>query len=440
MPPSIADLVRSAGVVGAGGAGFPTYVKLGAKVDTYLVNAAECEPLMYKDKELARLETKRLMDGLRLAMEATGAVQGIVCIKEKYHDAIDAIEPYLMGGVRLHRFENFYPAGDEFVVVYDATGRLIPPGGIPLQVGCVVSNVETLVNVARAVEGVPVTAKALTVAGAVAEPASFVVPLGTSIREVIDAAGGATVEDPVVLDGGAMMGRAVTDLAAPVTRVTGGYVVLHRDHPLVRRRLRPPEVNARIARSACDQCSFCTELCPRYLLGYAIEPHKVMRQVGFAGEKAEGWGRYGLLCCECGICDQFACPEDLPPRQMCVDAKHALAAAGRKPAFPPSRGVPHPLRDARRVPVPRLLERLGLVPYDRPAPMRDFPGRPARVHLPFKQHVGEPARPVVAEGDRVRAGQVVAAVPREALGVDIHASIDGRVSRVDDTGLRIERE
>ncbi len=438
MRRSIVDLVRDAGVVGAGGAGFPAYVKLASRVDTCLVNAAECEPLLYKDKELCRVETKRLVDGLRIAMEATGATQGIVCVKDKYHDAIDALDPYLMGAIRLHRLGNFYPAGDEVVVVWEATGRLVPPGGIPPQVGCSVHNVETLVNVARAVEGTPVTTKAITVAGAVDDPASFVVPVGLSAREAIAAAGGATVPDPVALDGGVMMGRVLPSLDAPVTRTTAGYVVLDRSHPLVQRRLRPPEVNARIARSACDQCAFCTELCPRYLLGYAVEPHKVMRAVGFAGPRVEEWNAWGLLCCECGICDLYACPEDLPPRQLCVDARRA--AAGRKPALPPSRGSPHPLRDARRVPVDRLLTRLGLTPYDRPAPLRDLPVRPARVRLPFQQHVGAPATPVVAVGDRVRTGQVVAAVDRGALGVDVHASIDGRITNIDADGLRIDRE
>ncbi|MBN1336530.1 MAG: 4Fe-4S dicluster domain-containing protein [Deltaproteobacteria bacterium] len=436
MPPSIADLVRNAGVVGAGGAGFPTWAKLSSRVDTCLVNAAECEPLLYKDKELCRLEAKRLVDGLRLAMEATGATRGIVCIKEKAHDAIRAIEPFVMGPIHLHRLGDFYPAGDEVVLVFEVTGRLVPPGGLPLHVGCLVNNVETLVNVSRAAEGIPVTTKALTITGAVAEPASFVVPLGISVREVLEAAGGATVPDGVAIEGGAMMGRVVLD--APVTRTTGGYVVLDRSHALVRRLLRPDEVHVRIARSACDQCAFCTELCPRYLLGYAVEPHKVMRSVGFAGEKAAAWNAWGLLCCECGLCDLFACPEDLPPRRMCVAAK--AAAAGHAATPPPSRGQPHPLREARRVPTARLVERLGLAPYDRPAPMRPFPGLPSRVFLPFQQHVGVPAAPVVRVGDRVRVGQVVAAVDRGALGVDIHASIDGRVTAIEAGGLRIERE
>lgn len=439
MADPIADRARDAGIVGAGGAGFPLHVKLSATLDTYLVNGAECEPLLYKDKELMRLQARRLVSGLRMAMEATRATRGIIAVKAKYHDAIDAMEQEISGAITIHQFDNFYPAGDEFVIVYEATGRLIPPGGLPLQVGCAVSNVETLINLSLAAEGVPVTHKALTVTGAVAEPASFFVPVGVSIRDVLAFVGGATVPDPAVIDGGPMMGKAVLDLDLPVTKTTGGYVVLPRDHTLIQRKLRPMDHAVKIARSACDQCMQCTELCPRFLLGYGIEPHKVMRSVGFVGDREIPWAQQGLLCCECSLCDLYTCPEDLTPRDMCVRSKQVYRQKGLKFDLPKGLGRVHPMRQARRVPVDRLIHRLGLTPWNVPAPMTDRRFEAHTVQLLLKQHVGVPAVPVVREGEAVHLGQVVARIPEGKLGVPVHASIDGRVTRIDSASIWITR-
>ncbi len=439
-PHPIVQQARAAGVVGAGGAGFPTYVKLGAKVDTYIVNAAECEPLLCKDQELMLRHGAEMVRGLQLAMASTGAQRGVIAIKRHYHDAIDALTPHLPAGVELYLYENFYPAGDEVIIVFDVTGRLIPPGGLPLQVGCAVNNVETLINLARAAEGIPVTHTALTVAGAVRHPVSAVVPIGVTAREVLELAGGPTVANPALLDGGAMMGKVVFDIDEPITKTSGGFIVLPRDHHLIRRKSRSDEVNVKISRSACDQCMMCTELCPRYLLGYAIEPHKVMRSVGFSGETELGWAQLGLLCCECSICDLYACPEDLPPKEMCVRSKRVWQATGTRPEPLIGLGRPHPMRDARRVPIPRLIKRLGLEQWDVHAPMTERTVVPTRVRLAFRQHIGAPTEAAVAVGDRVEVGQVVATVPDSKLGAPIHASISGVVRRIDERYIHIHAD
>src|SRR2546423_500407 len=138
---------------------------------------------------------------------------------------------------------------------------------------------ETLLNIAW---DRPVTHKYLTVAGAVERPVTLRVPVGVTVQECLDLAGKPTCDGPIaVLDGGAMMGKLVTDLERPITRTTGGLIVVPATHDLVRRRERPQKVIDQIGRSACDQCSFCTELCPRFLLGHPIEPHLAMRNLGF---------------------------------------------------------------------------------------------------------------------------------------------------------------
>ncbi len=433
MAPNIVQQVKQAGVIGAGGAGFPTYVKLESPVDTYLCNAAECEPLLYKDQELMRLDAERMVRGMRLAMEAVGATRGVIAVKGKYKRAIAALQQHTGPDIEFHHFGSFYPAGDEYVVVTDVTGRLIPVGGLPKDVGCAVNNVETFINIAAAADGVPVTHTCLTVTGAVNEPRTMSVPVGVTAAECVAAAGGATVADFVLLDGGAMMGKLVGPEAL-VTKRSGGYIVLPPDHSLVKRRTRSFESNRIIAQSACDQCSYCTEFCPRYLLGYAIEPHKVMRSVGFAGEAEAGWAQLGLQCCECNLCSLYACPEDLPVMEMCVQSKVIWRerSAPERPPLLEHAGQPHPLRNARRVPIGRLTQRLGLSDYDRPAPMDGVTVTPDRVRIPLSQHIGAPASPSVSPGDTVIQGQEIGAAPRASLSVPVHASIAGTVTHVSD--------
>ena len=170
--------IEDCGVVGAGGGGFPTEAKLKAQVPLVIVNGAECEPLLHKDKELLRHEAGAMLAGLKTVMDRVGASEGVVGVKNKYDDVLRALQPVLPAGTRTFPLSDSYPAGDEFILVHDVTGRVIPPGGLPKDVGALVVNVETLVNVGH---GRPVTHKYLTVAGAVREPVTLRVPVGTSI-------------------------------------------------------------------------------------------------------------------------------------------------------------------------------------------------------------------------------------------------------------------
>lgn len=224
---TIRDRVRAAGVTGAGGAGFPTHVKLQAQVDTFLVNAAECEPMLKVDQQLMALQASRLIRGVQYAMRATGAREGIIALKEKYQTAIKALTPLLTPAIRLHMLPDVYPAGDEVLTIWLATGRRVPPAALPVSVGVVVNNVQTVLNIARAVEQqYPVTRRTLTVNGAVARPLTLTVPLGMPLREVLAIAGGVTVDNPGFINGGPMMGSLIPSLDAPVTKTTGGLLVL----------------------------------------------------------------------------------------------------------------------------------------------------------------------------------------------------------------------
>jgi len=429
------DKVRQAGIVGAGGAGFPTYVKLESRVEYYLANGAECEPLLAKDDEIMKREAENILMGLNLAADYVGADKRYIALKEKHKGAVGEFRRLCpKHKIEMQLLGDYYPAGDEYEVVYEITGRLIPPEGLPLQVGCIVNNVETLRNIKSANEGRPVTHKYVTVAGAVKTPMTFEAPIGISIRELIDFAGGATFydDDVAVLDGGAMMGKVQTDLSLPITKTSGGFIVLPKSNRLVYRKSMPKRQSDRIGKSACDQCTYCTEFCPRYLLGYAIEPHKVMRSLGFEGEKRDNLSVHALLCCECNLCSLYACPEDLEPRDACVHSKIALQQKGIKweQTIPPK---VHPMKEHRRVPVKKLQTRLGLNPYDVHAHFVEFDYKPQKVTIPLQQHIGAKCEAAVDVGAHVSLGDMIGRVPGDQLGAPVHSSVNGRVTNIDDS-------
>ncbi|HEY5553203.1 MAG TPA: 4Fe-4S dicluster domain-containing protein [Opitutaceae bacterium] len=436
---NLVDQVREAGVVGAGGGGFPTHVKLAGRADTVIANGAECEPLLHKDAAVMEHYAVEMIRGIRLAMEAVGATTGVVGIKAKKKGAVAAVEAACQGTpVRVQLLGDYYPAGDEFDLVHDVTGRLIPPGGIPLNVGVVVCNVETFVNVAAAADGRPVTLKTLTIAGAVRAPRTITVPVGTSLRECIAAAGGATVPDPVIAIGGMMMGETTDELDRPVTKTTGGAIVLARDHHVIERKLKPLTVQNAIGKSACDQCRYCTELCPRYLLGYAVEPHQVMRSLAFTSTGAAHWNEWAAMCCSCGLCTLYACPEELYPKEACDQSKAEMKKVGQKWSGPMT-VMPHPLREGRRLPIKTLMKKLNIDQYDHPAPLQSEVLAPRTLVLSLKQGAGAACLPLVRAGDRVAAGQPLGAIPEKSLGSMIHAPFAGTVGEITSTHISLNR-
>ena len=462
MPEQIIQKVKDAGVVGAGGAGFPTHVKIAAQVDTVIANGAECDPLLRCDQQMMAARAAEIVEGLRLVMQASGAERGIIALKREYTIAVAALQQAMRapppsppkpalskveglggkeeGNISLHLLDSHYPAGDEFVLVYEVTGRLVPETGLPLQVGCIVQNVGTLFNVARAQKGIPVTHRLLTVTGAVNEPRTLNLPLGTPIGEAVAWAGGIkiprwserTEEDYAVVVGGPMMGRLAQDLSEPITKTTTGLIVLPRNNPVVRSLSRPLGSWVKRGRSTCDQCRDCTDLCPRYLLGHDLEPHKVMRSINYGLTEPTAIVTAAVLCCECRLCEAYACPLGLSPMVYYQEIKRQLVAQGwENVVHKRSDLTPHPMREYRRVPMERLVARLGLSEYEEcicPLDEREY--RPQRVTIPLKQHIGAPSQPVVKIGDGVQRGDLIARIPEGKLGANVHASISGRVEVV----------
>ena len=446
------ETVKSAGIVGAGGAGFPTHVKLNAKAEYFIINAAECEPLIETDKFICRKYADEMIDAVVQTAAHLQAQKIVIAIKAIYKAEIESLQAAIKRAgakIEICGMPAFYPAGDEQTMVQFVTGRSVPERGLPLQVGAVVDNVGTMLNLHYAMKGQPVCDKFLSVVGEVKETTMLRVPLGTSVVECINQAGPLLGwGEYAIIMGGPMMGKVVVgdDIKnTVVTKTTGNIIVLPKDHYLISRALKPIEGIRHMAKSSCIQCRFCTDMCPRYQTGHKILPHLVMRNFwreNSITDDEEFVRCFGsaLNCCDCGVCEMFACPMNLSPRKANGYFKIKLRERGLDM---PKNQEPHalPTINHKRIATSRLVARLGLNKYyGRHAHDEFIDYTPKSVFVPFSQHIGKPAQPVVKAGDKVEKGQLIAAAAEGALSTNIHTGFAGVVKSVDAKGAVISSE
>ncbi len=440
MEKNLVDLIKSAGILGAGGAGFPTHIKVNSKAQYVIINGAECEPLLRVDQQLLSSKSKELLQSLKLVMKQTGAEHGYIALKGKYKDAIENINKYINDyeNISLFKLDNFYPAGDEQVIVYEVTKRIVPEGGIPLNVGVIVLNVETALNIYEAYfNETNVTEKYITVTGEVKNAVTVKVPIGITVKEVIDLAGGPTVDKYVVINGGPMMGKII-EQDKPVTKTTKGLIVLSVDHPLITDLTKDISQMLKEARTSCMHCSLCTEVCPRNLIGHRIEPNKLIRMESYAGVNADSeFPKTAFLCCECRLC-QYACVMNLKPWKVNSLLKVNMSKNGIKNNLQNTPDKVHPFREYKKYPVKRLISKLGLYKYDIEAPLTEVKQQFNKVSISLKQHIGAPAEAVVKVGDKVKKGNLIADMLDGKMGCRVHASISGIVTETNKDTIIIE--
>ena len=434
----LSAILQNGGVVGAGGAGFPSYAKLNEKADTIILNCAECEPLLKLHRQVLEQNAKEILDTLDLIGKILGVKQVIIGVKEAYHGAVSACEALLplYKNMSVALLPEIYPAGDEIVLIYEATGRVVAPGALPISQGVVVFNVETMLNAWYAMQGKPVTHKYVTICGEVNNPVTVLAPIGCTVKDLLPLAGGVTCADPAFVMGGLMMG-GLGALSTIVTKTTNAVIVLPSDHPVVSQKQRKTSVDLHRAMAACCHCNYCTDLCPRHLLGHPIDPAAFMRVASHM--KADITKPYvdSYFCCGCGLCEMYACGQSLSPRALLTATKTGLRAGG---VTPPKDLTPASVpknRDYRRVPVARLTARLGVTKYDLPAPIIEQEIAVKKVSIPLSQHIGVPASPLVKVGDTVTVGQPIGAAADGKLSVAIHSSVNGKVTAVSDKCVTI---
>ena len=434
---TLVQAVLNAGIVGEGGAGFPAHVKYNANADTVIANGCECEPLLHSDHHVMKHHAQSMLSGLRALGDAVGATRTVLGIKRKHTDIIPMLQTSAKKlGIEVFLLEDFYPAGDEQILVREVTGRSVPPLGIPLHVGVVVANVATLMHVDDAIKGKPITMKTITVTGEVRNPSVLNAPIGTSMLSLLEACGGIIPARPVFVLGGPMMGRVVVGMDAlakeVVTKTSGGLIVIPEGHHLHRNATLSPEFMRRRAASACIQCRMCSDMCPRNLIGHPFETHKVMQAFAHGAELSSPQGASAVICCECGACEQFACPMGMSPRRINQFVKASMRASqvtyeGTKEL----RESAVAMREFRRIPSKRLASRIGILPYL--YLQTPFIGevKPQEARIPLHQHIGAPSKACVQVGAKVCVGDLIGDIPEKALGAKIHASISGTVIAVD---------
>lgn len=429
---SILERIQDAGVVGAGGAGFPTHVKINCSAEYVIANGAECEPLLRVDQQVMQKHAREIALAMMAVMEQTGAKYGVIATKEHYEGAVTALKKGIEGTpIKLHLMKSYYPAGDEQQIIYEVTGRVVPTGGLPLDVGAIVVNVSTLVNIYDALRGIPVTDKYVTVGGAVRNPVTVSAPIGTPVKKLIEAAGGA-VGDCRYIIGGPCMGFVTDDTDTVVTKTTGGILCIPGDHPLLAKKMSG-EMDVRLAKAVCCQCTMCTQMCPRNSLGLHVQPHKAMMAAAYGDENLLGDYNGIFSCCDCGICTYFACNFGLKPSKITQGLKAQLLKSGVKPKKEVYGSVDRGIEE-KKVPTSRLIARLGVSEFDVPAPMGGEI-HAGSVKIPLKMHIGVPAAPVVKPGDVVRKGQLIA--EPQGMGARIHASISGTVQQANQDIIEI---
>ena len=310
----IVDIIAQAGIVGLGGAGFPTSVKIkGAigKVDTLIINGSECEPYITADHRLMLEQSDRLLGGVQILMHALGLKSAVIGVEGNKMDAIEHLRKQLPenSGIRVVTMKARYPQGAEKQLIQKLTGRQVPPGKLPADVKCVVVNTSTAAAVYDAVhDGIPLTRRIVTVSGGtILEPRNMVVPIGTPLEHLLAECGG-LIDDPYrVLTGGPMMGSAQYDLSVPTIKGTNAVLFLSR------RECAPTLRNAQ----SCIRCGRCIQACPMNLMPmYFNMYHK-------AGRDTELERLHIMDCMECGSC-AFVCPAHVRLVQSIRTAKNEL--------------------------------------------------------------------------------------------------------------------
>ena len=317
----IIEKVKEAGVVGMGGAGFPTHVKLSPKepdkIDHILVNGAECEPYITSDYRRMMEEPESIVGGLEVILKAFPKAVGCICIEDNKPDCIARMKEAIKGKERMEvkELKTKYPQGGERTLIYAVTGREINSTMLPADVGCVVDNVETVTSVYKAViQGQPVISRNVTVTGdGIRTPKNFSVLTGTDLSELVDAAGGLKEKIAKAISGGPMMGFALYDLHIPCTKTTSSLLFLERD----------AVSEAKQIQTACINCGRCVSVCP----GHVVPAR--LATLAEHGDMAGFEKMDGMECCECGCCS-YICPAKRPLTQSIKSMRKMVLAERKK--------------------------------------------------------------------------------------------------------------
>lgn len=436
------EAIKNSGISGAGGAGFPTYAKIDDRIDTIILNCAECEPLLKVHRQLLGTYAFEIISTLQRIAETVNAKEVIIGIKEAYRETVLAVEAELPSfpGIRIHLLPEVYPAGDEVIMIYEATGKVVAPGSIPIESGIAVFNVETILNVYHALDmAAPVIYKYLSIVGEVSNPVTVKVPIGMEVEQVVALAGQKLIKEYSYIMGGPMTGNIVTGYDV-ITKTTNAILVLPKDHFVINKKNSKSSIDMKRAMASCCQCEMCTDLCPRYLLGHPIEPHEFMRAATSGTTRDVKPFLDTMYCSSCGLCEMYSCMQGLSPRNLITEYKRGLASNGIRPQKGLQPGKVCEVREYRAVPIDRLISRIGLKKYNVAAPLTQEQVECNLVKIKWSQHIGAPSVPVVKVGDHVCRGQLLGEAKKDSLSLPVHSSIEGTVLEINEYFIRIQQK
>lgn len=483
------DLIKKslcAGIIGAGGGGFPLYKKFlsatdtkntnanaSVNIDVVIANGSECEPLLESDKLLMLKWPELVVLGIEHSMRICNAKLGIIAIKAEYKSVISSVQKVIKQRialgiynknffeVKVHLLESYYPVGDEFLLVYDTTKRIIPEGGLPLSVGVMVHNVLSLAQLSEAIDGggIAVTSRLVTIVGEIeGRPKVFKVPIGISLNKLLSRVKlKRPIDELAFIDGGPMMGKLILDTEKTVSssfcvgKRCSGVIVLPKEHLLVKAQEMSLDRMVKKSKASCCQCYRCSELCPRSLLGHStLQPHQSMRMLDYNLSAPMEAITSAFLCSQCGVCELFACDVmGLSPRKVLAEYRRLLGKGGIK--NPHSNRADKTLEslEYRKVPTKKLISKLNLTDYYNHKYECDYemiyPSEIESVTINIAEHIGQAAKAIITIGDKVRLGDVIAITPGlldnfmegSKLGSIYHASINGVIHSISDSAIAI---
>ena len=436
---SLKEIMKKAGIVGAGGAGFPSYAKFAEGADTLVINGAECEPLLYTDYVLLHKEMPMVLAGIKAIAEELKIPRALLCVKDHTAKRLKIVDgKKLAENIFLKVLPDVYPMGDEISLIYEATGRVVKPGNLPITAGVIVYNVETMYNVAMAIKhSQPVISKWVTVAGDIANPFVVKVPVGIPVCELFERNGVEVLDGYTVLDGGPSMGKVIDVETAVITKTTKSLLVLPDNCEAVISKHINGETSIARAETACCQCTRCTDMCPRALLGYPLEPHKMVRTAKGAVTALPQMVLTATLCCGCGLCETLACCQGISPKAVINEYK-ALLAKNKMRYTAKDDVAPLAEREYRMVPSTRWASVLGVAKFDKLPKYIGEQKNFSKAEIYTRQHIGAPSVIVVKDGDMVAIGDMVAE-SADGLSLPQYASIAGRVTVVENEKIIIEK-
>ena len=435
--------MRNAGVVGTDKLAMPSYVKLSSKADLIIANGAESEPLLQSEKSLLKENPELIIDGIKIAMEATGALKAVIAIRSSEKERMNHLNDILKkeSNIEVFYLEDFYPSGDDPILVYEVTKKLIPEGKTPLDEGIVVEKLLSFAWMYQGYHGKPVTERPVSVIGEVHQPQVAWFPIGTLYKDVLKLAGGITIDPSraVIFDGGPLQGEVVKDLNNGIGKTTSAVMVLPKDHVISKIKMKSLEEMVRQHQGVSDESSLLDDLCPRNQLGYDIFPSKVMRNFHFPELLTSSHVKSSNLCNDCSLCE-FLGSSSLSesPRLAYKEFQKSLERlGGRITGEVQEKRKVRSAYNHNKVSCSHLAKRIQVEKYESFNRSILPKKSPQKVRVPVTRHKGIPAQPVVVEGQSLRMGDVIAFSPLGELGTTYHASIPGKVGEVNDRWIEI---